>query len=1073
MSTQQIRFTGINRNINSTDSNLGDCQELINIKSENGILKIHKNKQVISERIPYTRVIIHDIQSVENYIGFDDTGIVWFSPTTGDILARLYKSENNLNNIHICTQNNMVVISDKNTAANTAYLYNEGKYELFIDDSSLNVPLEITHTTEVYSGTGELYSDEFELDLIGTDNYDERWKQNYAIMQAAYNKFFTDNKKWVNGYYLVGINVTLWDNTESKLTNLTPFYPIYMPIDDGNNEFPFYVRTYNKGSNIKHQIILTNMVQRHTYQIKALSDENIKRNIKSVNVYISNPISPVIFDENNLNFIHDVNATDLSRYNALRLQESNLEKQLLYKYKSYSIDQLRHDIVEEIEFGLDILPINKTLDVDSGLVSRAGQMKAYNNRIHYFNSVAKVDLSQGYSIKPDKQTGVEFTADAIICLRDTDGSDIRLRYNGLTLKSLTTLEPYYVLLEGMTIVQDSRAYKIIFNKPGYYAECLLESSPRYNYSYGFFKTLTFIEGDQYDKVTSTGIYQEPNAINVTSQNNPINFPVEHSYAFAGAVRDIAYATEPISQTQISQYPLYVFTDEGIFTLEQGSGNVLYSNITMINTDHIAKSSQTCQTRNGVAYIANGSVYILSGRNNLNISLPLKGHIDTDIQQCPSYAVCCQSQQLYDISTGLSIVDNERFLEDAILSYSAPQDELYVSNREYEYSYVFSFAYKSWSKVTGIYSQVSDNIMQKQLVYKKEILEAASKGSILVHSALPSAARMINITQSAELTGDPAARYSGEFVITMEDQQIARVTAYYPLPLYMIVAELCGNTTNLVEYYDGQKQTIHCTEDLGKGIDITIADASTSEVIASGQFDKINGIIDMPAKGLGQITVTCAEDIADTIEIHENTTRDITEADTADSIAQAIAELINAESHLYHVSADATEDTVDLTANTTGTQGDNIRFSVTAPRYIDISIEPMSGGIDRVVLTHTISELIDCTQDVDSDKIIHIQSCPMSWDNAYALINRTVLHCKAKLRAEHNLSVYLFASNNLTSWQCVAASQKTDVDIDHIRLSRVARSYKHYIVIIGGIVSTLTEISSLMVDFTIKYSNKLR
>lgn len=494
---------------------------------------------------------------------------------------------------------------------------------------------------------------------------------------------------------------------------------------------------------------------------------------------------------------------------------------------------------------------------------------------------------------------------------------------------------------------------------------------------------------------------------------------------------------------------------------------------MINTDHIAKSSQTCQTRNGVAYIANGSVYILSGRNNLNISLPLKGHIDTDIQQCPAYAVCCQSQWLYDISTGLSIVDNERFLEDAILSYSAPQDELYVSNREYEYSYVFSFAYKSWSKVTGIYSQVSDNIMQKQLVYKKEILEAASEGSILVRSALPSAAKTIDITQSAELTGDPAARYSGEFVMTMGDQQIARVTAYYPLPLYMIVAELCGNTTNLVEYYDGQKQTIHCTEDLGKGINITIADASTSEVIASGQFDKIDGVIGMPAKGLGQITVTCAKDIADTTEIHENTTRDITETDTADSIAQAIAELINAESHLYHMSADATEDTVDLTANTTGTQGNNIRFSVTAPRYIDISIEPMSGGIDRTEIKHITSHLVDCSKEVDDDKIIHIESRPISWDNAYILINRVVLNCKAQLKSIHNLSVYLFASNDLTKWQCVAASQKTDVDIDHIRLYRSARSWKHYIVIIGGNISSLTELSSLVIDIMPKYNNKLR
>ena len=52
------------------------------------------------------------------------------------------------------------------------------------------------------------------------------------IMTGARNRFFSENKRWVMGYYLVGINFTLWDGTETKLTRLTPFYPTQMQYND-------------------------------------------------------------------------------------------------------------------------------------------------------------------------------------------------------------------------------------------------------------------------------------------------------------------------------------------------------------------------------------------------------------------------------------------------------------------------------------------------------------------------------------------------------------------------------------------------------------------------------------------------------------------------------------------------------------------------------------------------------------------------------------------------------------------------------------------------------------------------
>ena len=758
----QIKFTGINRNLNSTDSNPGDCSEMINVKSENGILKIHKDKQIISGQIPYTRVITHDIQSTENYIGFDDIGVIWFDPISGEVLQRLYESVEDLGNIHVCTLNNMIIISDKNKVYNISYLFSNGSYVRFVDNTNLDINLPIRHELETVSEA--TYSDEITL----TQAEKEQW---IDLVHAAYNKYFEDNEKNVFGFYLVGVNITLWDNTETKLTNLQPFVPTDSPI---NNDDKYTVKTfplmnpYISGDNNRRKINFTNLVKTHKVVIDEINLDQYKEYIKAINIYVSKPISPVIFNKENLNIQFN---TGESTYKAVNIKDSSLDKQLLYKYRSYTIDDLKKGVEEYIAFGLDNLVTNKTLDVDSGLTVRAGQMKVYNNRIHYYDSVAKIDLTNASYIENLGYIDNNYLeADTYVFLRNTNG-DIITNVGKTKLFYSEKLEPYYALLDYMTIIQDSRAYKIVFVAGNTYAEVSLSSSSSYNYAYSYLGKVYFSYGDKYKDIKASDVYPEQNAINVTSQNNPINFPVEHSYAFAGAVRDIAYATEPISQTQIGQYPLYVFTDEGIFTLEQGTGTVLYSNITMINTDHIAKGISACQTRNGVAYIANSSVYILSGRNNLNISLALKGHLDKDIQECPAYAACCQNSRLYDITARLSQVNIEKYLENAILSYSAPQDELYVSNRDYEYSYAFSFAYKNWSKVTDTYSSVSDNVMQKQLHVTEDIIEAKAKGSMLVNAALLYPSEQIYAYHSAIIETDLTKRYSGQYELTINEEYV--------------------------------------------------------------------------------------------------------------------------------------------------------------------------------------------------------------------------------------------------------------------------------------------------------------
>ena len=1066
MNNQTIRFGGIIRSTNSHDSNLGDCEEMINIRSEAGSLKLDKDHKVISADIPYKRILLHDTNGRRNYIGYDNNGVIWFDPTTGSIIKRLYSSNENLEDIHIATINNMLIISDKTDVSNTVYLFTQDTYNIFIDQNGLDIPITVTHTTnyvepDVYSiSEGDLQSAPFKLDFSASFTGTEQDRLN--ILTGARNRFFSENKRWVMGYYLVGINFTLWDGTETKLTKLTPFYPTQMQYNDSYH-IAIPLVSHNT-ANSEYVLDFTNLIKSHSYTIKTSADiSEYKEYIKAVNVYVSDPVDVMVFESDYVDFYKFPleNAT----YIPLGLIKAELDKQLLYKSASYTLDDIASNkATANIEFGVDYLPTNKTLDVDNGLITRAGQMLSYNNRLHYFNSKCKLDLTQGYHIISNAKTGIAFTADILIYLRGPE-SDVILRYNDQTFYSRVSNEPYFSPLDAMIIVQDSRAYKVVILRPGYYCELLLNSSSRYNYSFGYFKQLLFTAGTEYQDVEdNSGIYQETNAINVTAQNNPFVFPVEHSYAVNGTINKLGLATEPISQTQIGQYPLYIFTDKGIYALEQGSGAVLYSNLILINTDTC--NNDICQTRNGVAYIANGNVYILAGRNNLNISLPLRGPIDMDIRQSSSYQLACMGQ-LYDISKYLSQVPIEEFLKNAMLSYIASTDDLIVSNPDYPYSYIFSFAYKNWHKSTQTFGRVGDNILQRYIL-TNHTTDLRATGRIYVTNAVIQPSHQFSaLFQAVANNITYTTGFSEKYALIIDGVQVSAALFRYPTQLSVLIALLCKDIPYLDEYYDGNYYRIYNSMALRSGALLEVINLKTKYTVLSATFEDVaDTVVTIPSKGIGdKITISASD--------RSYSTRAIQSSDTVISLAEEVTDIVNSYASYYGVSAMMSNNVINLAALVAGDSGNNIIVRAYSGNYISTYVEPMQGGKDLTLSPGDYTQLVDYSESEDTVKTFHLQSRPISWPNAYTIINRLILLCKTTINQDCNLSMYLFASDNLKEWKCVAASQKSNVILDHIRLQRTAISHKYYIIMIGGKVFTTTELSSISLSISTHLDNKLR
>lgn len=123
---------------------------------------------------------------------------------------------------------------------------------------------------------------------------------------------------------------------------------------------------------------------------------------------------------------------------------------------------------------------------------------------------------------------------------------------------------------------------------------------------------------------SNDIESTPNKIKVSATDNPFIFPVEQTYTIGnGKIIGMAAATPALSQGQYGQFPLYVFTDEGIYMMQVGSGEVVYTNVFPVSRDVCDNPDSILSLDNAVMFSSNNKIFILSGYSAKPISDPLE------------------------------------------------------------------------------------------------------------------------------------------------------------------------------------------------------------------------------------------------------------------------------------------------------------------------------------------------------------------------------------------------------------------------------------------------------------------
>lgn len=172
-----------------------------------------------------------------------------------------------------------------------------------------------------------------------------------------------------------------------------------------------------------------------------------------------------------------------------------------------------------------------------------------------------------------------------------------------------------------------------------------------------------------------------NVLRVSAANNPLVWPLANSYAIGSWSNNILAVNSgaiELSDSKFGEFPLYVFTEEGIFALQSGSGEVLYGAIVPINYDKII-NPQTLAVNGNVLYITSRGLQSIVSKDSMLLSGAINGR-----DNLPPMELLSTAQMFYQ----------PRYAEVVLFSNGLNEyEDAYL----HEYAYVYSLDNQSWSR----------------------------------------------------------------------------------------------------------------------------------------------------------------------------------------------------------------------------------------------------------------------------------------------------------------------------------------------------------------------------------------
>lgn len=196
-------------------------------------------------------------------------------------------------------------------------------------------------------------------------------------------------------------------------------------------------------------------------------------------------------------------------------------------------------------------------------------------------------------------------------------------------------------------------------------------------------------------------YYDHDRIQATELNNPFYYPAINSYRVQGKVLGLSTNAIALSSGQFGQFPIYAFTNEGIWTMSIGTGETLINSITPLSREVCNNPKSITPIDGGTAFVSGRGLFIISGNQVIEISDMAEGQITSRLTGLAAYNTLLSQPNLSGMSFVHCSVQFLEYLSGAALGFDYVNSELIVTNRASNpnYSWVYSLKSKMWFKIS--------------------------------------------------------------------------------------------------------------------------------------------------------------------------------------------------------------------------------------------------------------------------------------------------------------------------------------------------------------------------------------
>lgn len=200
------------------------------------------------------------------------------------------------------------------------------------------------------------------------------------------------------------------------------------------------------------------------------------------------------------------------------------------------------------------------------------------------------------------------------------------------------------------------------------------------------------------------VIELPNKIYTSEVNNPFFFPLSGINTIGtGEIKGICSAVKALSEGQFGQFPLYAFTDEGVWALEV-SNTGTYIARQPITRDICIDAKSLTQIDSAVLFTTDRGIMLLQGSQAICISDVLNGDNIVPLTALPKIDKILSHIELEEGT--LKILPFMEFVKDCRMIYDYEHQRIIVYNKKCKYAYVWSLKSKMWGMMQ---SNIADNV----------------------------------------------------------------------------------------------------------------------------------------------------------------------------------------------------------------------------------------------------------------------------------------------------------------------------------------------------------------------------